>query len=608
MTSRVLFLAILLVVVSTMPPVSAQQEDSISLDVPSSVTAGATAEITGHVSLRDRPGTWETTVQVTLKVDGSVVATRDVTVTDGETTTVSFSHSFDSPGTHTVIVTGSASFGSYSYERSAETSLTVEAAGDDDVSASTPDVTTPNGPTQSVEGAIFPVPAGLQDEVSSYRAKTDGLAPHAVIVATESTAYIAFTSEPLEKGAGSVTGRVLSEDALTVDGITFGAMVVSSADLQENPRRVAVGPLAEPPNDYALEEVAVEAHHSVAAVRHQPEAGGDIDSPGTLGVLTQDSAAHRNLTGAAATAVFNPSAEPLPDASPRVFTQSTRRGFWANGEATVSGVVLPPGTTAREVVTTFDASGITARADGEVLLSVTTVEQQARQVQSVESLVSGDVPGTMVRVESNMIQTRVSTQELLMQTTPCGDTKVPVKEVCVPVPSDVLVHSGVAWDASVESTEQAIVILGASSRVQEEIVTAQQGRYRITGRMVSLQTIDGRLPDRRALLVTDLERVGAVQGSVPTGIIQLREQVNTTMAGGISVDASASASVVAESRQASTEDGESGGETTETPTSESDGGVGAGPLPVDGPGFGAGSAMGAIILLALMTRIRYTRG
>lgn len=57
--SRVLFLALLLVLVVTTPPVIAQQGDSISLDAPNSVTAGDTAEITGHVNLRDRPGTWE---------------------------------------------------------------------------------------------------------------------------------------------------------------------------------------------------------------------------------------------------------------------------------------------------------------------------------------------------------------------------------------------------------------------------------------------------------------------------------------------------------------------------------------------------------------------
>lgn len=527
-----------------------------------------------------------------------------MTVTDGETTTVSFSHTFDSAGTHTVTVTGSASFGSYSYEQSAQTSVTVEEPRGGTVTASTPAVTTPSGPTQTVDGAIFPVPAGLQDEVSAYRDQADGLAPHAVIVATKSTVYIAFTPEPLEKGAGSVTGRVLTTEAVTVEGITFGAMLITSTDLQERPRRVAVGPLVESPEEFAMEEVAVEAHHSVAAVRYQPEAGAGADSPSTLGVLTQGSTAPRNLTGAAATAVFKPSAAPLPDTSPRVFTQSTQRRFWANGDATVSGVVIPPGTMARQVVTTFDSSGIAAQADGEVLLSVTAVEQQAKGVPSIESLVSGDVVGTTVRVESNMVQTRVSMQELLTQTTPCGDTKVPVKEACVPVASDVVVHSGVAWDATAESTEQAIVVVGASSRVQEEIRTSKEGRYRITGRVVSLQTIDGQLPDRRAVLVTNLERVGAVQGSVPAGMVQLRNQVNTTMTGRLSVDASASASLVAESWQASTGDGGNIGEKADSPTPESGGEVGAGPLPVDGPGFGPGSAMGAVLLFALLSRHR----
>lgn len=149
-----IFGALLLVSSGLAVAASAQEGPSIGLDVPSSPTAGEETSISTSFSTRDRIIDREGRLTLSLYVSGEEVASKTVSIQRGETASVSFSHTFQSSGTQTVEVRGSVEFGDQEFSKSATRRVDVSEAAS-------------NVATTEVEGAAFPVPDSLEEEVQS---------------------------------------------------------------------------------------------------------------------------------------------------------------------------------------------------------------------------------------------------------------------------------------------------------------------------------------------------------------------------------------------------------------------------------------------------------
>jgi hypothetical protein len=111
----------------------------------------------------------------------------------------------------------------------------------------------------------------------------------------------------------------------------------------------------------------------------------------------------------------------------------------------------------------------------------------------------------------------LSVEESLEESTSCEDA-IPVKEACVPLTQDVTVHSGVIWTGSAGGPEETAVLVGASSRLQQDPVTTASGEYRVTGEIVDADSVDLPTGDAaQVVLVYDLEQQGTVV-DVPTEV------------------------------------------------------------------------------------------
>ena len=170
--------------------------------------------------------------------------------------------------------------------------------------------------------------------------------------------------------------------------------------------------------------------------------------------------------------------------------------WWADAEATVTVLVLP------------DELSDYMLGIGSFVIA-TDVEHTARVTPSEVYRRGSELEGQVVQVETQAIGTRISTKETLLTVARCAPKSVTVPAsppLCVPLVADVVVHSGVAVTA--DSLDTAIPYAGLTNEEQNQAVVPERGTYHLTGRVVSTDRIDPRLPDGYGLLVFERQRVG----------------------------------------------------------------------------------------------------
>lgn len=557
----------------------------VRVTAPDESSVGAETTISGSVSVPDQPGDWQADVTVTLVVDGEQVGQRSVTVRDGQTTTVEFSHAFESSGEHRVRVTGETSYGRWSYEDSAETTVTVP-----EPSTAAPTVeATPPDTGQQLQGAAFSVPASLTDEVEQARSAAGDLGPNAFVLATQDSLYLVFTTAEPTTGAATVQGTTTGT-TVTADGLTYGVVAASSVSIQTRGEAVSLEAVASRTDDYALELVQVSATDQRVASLTNTDDGSDVTAASNGGVLTSEAIGGSVVADldTTAAAVVSGERDQVPFAARQeaaIATVAFESAFWHQTQAPVHGLVLPEDSPARRYVATVAPSDtVTVPGDGALLYVVHT-DLDARSVD-IERVAAGDVAsGELVQFSASVVQGRVSVEEGIERNTACGDDAVPVKEACVPLTQDVLLHGGVAWTGTPDGPEDTVVLVGASARHQEAVATTRRGEYRITGELVAPSEVG--VADEGAgqvLVVHGLERRGSIRGTetavVTDGMARLRERFragatasNATVRARLEAQGTAAAATPPPTRATSAPDRQ---RTTASPTGSNGSGAGFG--------------------------------
>lgn len=496
---------------------TAQESLSVSIDAPSKATADEPVTVGASVSIPDLVGDYESELTVTLSVDGEQVASKTVTVADGETTSVSFSHTFASEGTHTVTVSGEVTLAGQSFGESVSASIDVTLPA-------TPTVTPPPTPdleSKSLDGAAFPVPESLQDEVDAYRQQvTTDVGGQAFVLATQNALYVVLTDQPPTKGRATVDGLALERN-VTHEDLTFGVIAASSVSFETTGTEATVRDVANNPGEYRLDLVRVSATHRQVAMLTDPDSGNDFTLSTEAGILVSDprtAVGTFEEVGERARALTDDLQTGEVDAAlsdprgPHLHTFAFETEFWTDAPATVDALVLAPGSAARKYVNTFDRAGTAHAEEGRPLLYVVDESRSPRSVDSVSDLKSraDSLDGQVVSLDARMFQVTTSVQEVLEHNTACGDDQFQAKDVCINLPQDELLHGGVVWNGVPQSRDDVLFVLGISSRHQDSPTELRSGRYRIVGEVVSTSRIDPSLPEASVLVVYDLERLGDI--------------------------------------------------------------------------------------------------
>ena len=132
--------------------------------------------------------------------------------------------------------------------------------------------------------------------------------------------------------------------------------------------------------------------------------------------------------------------------------------------------------------------------------------------------------GEIVSINATLRGATISTQETLLTAASCGEGLVVFPYTgCAPVPTDVVIHSGVAYTGTPSHPSDTVFYVGLSNAVQTTPVATESGQYQLTGRVVSASRLDPRL-NGTVVFILDRERVGNVGGSAPSAL----PEVNTT--------------------------------------------------------------------------------
>lgn len=538
---------------------TAQSDLSVEVDTPDEVTEGESAQISASVSVPDVIGSHEAELTTTLYVDGEQIDSETLTIQDGETATASFSTTFDSSGSHEVTVEAAVTISGKSF--SGETTRSIDVVEASDVSTPESD-DTPSGTsgrqlnTIEVTGPGFGVPASLEDEVESYRQKTPKATPYAFVVAKEDELYLVFSEQKPTTGIAEVSGVDLP-GSVSADGMEFKTVFARSVSFETEGESVSVQQISSSPESYSHELVQVEAHHRRFSVLSDTDQGEDPSVVSSAGVLVEEPITTSDLisepgsrarsllidssTNNEDVQVNNRVKSSLQTDQPRVFTFSLRTQYWSDSPHTVNGIVLTPGSAAKEFVSTYGSSDVLQTTKDKPLVYVVGSSFETTDYDSVSKVSEEANDGDLMSVEANLVGQRISVQESIEHSTPCKETVAQVQSpsgpICVDLLQDVVIDAGGAWTSVPESRDDVLFVVGASSQELDKPSSTLEGRYQITGEVVSTSRIDSDLPAGQVLVVYDMNRVGDIETAasgeareiIDTKTSQLEENIQTQL-------------------------------------------------------------------------------
>jgi len=166
--------------------------------------------------------------------------------------------------------------------------------------------------------------------------------------------------------------------------------------------------------------------------------------------------------------------------------------YWSNTDADVTGVIVAP----EDVLKIKEAVGPEGeeiikqlKSNGAIYVDKVDYNPDKETIKDIHN----DPAGENVRFNGLGAFKAVSMQESLS----AGG---------VPIPADVNLQAGWMWDS--ENPEENILVLGASAKgTLASSKAVSGGKYEITGKTVSAQTIDSSLSkSRKIIVINDLER------------------------------------------------------------------------------------------------------
>lgn len=326
---------------------------------------------------------------------------------------------------------------------------------------------------------------------------------HAFVVANENGSWIVFSNTQPKTGRAEVTGTIVEEKSnYSVDG----GIYADSVSFSQRGERVSLSELQNSPAEYDKQLVRVTApYRQIAATS---DVGDGLTTQSAMGAFSDSSESLLSSPGQQARiGTINASSNKVGKSN----TLNTFSGF-SDRQIVISGYGQTRFWTNAKV--TLDAAVF--QGDAGTQLSIAQLSVEGESVGSIREISTngGQYAGEVVTVTTDVAGTRTSSQEFLEEAIGCAPDSVTVPSVgCVPIPTDVVAHSGVAYSTGQLDEDSVVPYVAMSNQVQQKVTKPYVGEYRLTGRVVSTSQIDPSLPDGHALLVYEMERVGDSGGT-----------------------------------------------------------------------------------------------
>ncbi|KXB09508.1 hypothetical protein AKJ46_00255 [candidate division MSBL1 archaeon SCGC-AAA833K04] len=527
-----IIVAVFSLTLSTMalPSANAQEDLSISVNVPDKVDVGENMSGSASISIPELaviPEDLRVGLYVGVYVDNDQILAENIEVGDGETISVSFWHVFEKPGSYSVKVEGEVKFtgpfGERSFSGSKKFILEAEAVLK----------------KLSISGASFAIPETLKDDIPSYKAEVPDKLKDLLPVEIPTTGFLLANEDNIllvlstksDKGIASVEGWVLPK-SLDVKGISLNVMVADTVSFNKEGTPASVGEILSNPDKHRLDLVKVNATRRHASILYDPDDNTGIEFPVTAGYLVEKTETVKSFLRK----VIEKGKEIIEEnAKPQIIkdvlqTENTRlpvfdfeTDYWINSPAVTNGIVLPSGSQVIDILGKFTPvldrllqldNGIPVLYDVktnliyEDVFSIRQIKENPEQFR-----------GKMVGFTAKGFGGGISVQEGLRKALPCVhgrtnyiDIQTPEGPVCVPVPLDVRLEGLIAWnEISLPPTRADFLLCGGASSIhQDRVYKTIRGRHLFIGKVLSTKQIDNSLPEGLALVVYDRERIGDI--------------------------------------------------------------------------------------------------
>ena len=174
--------------------------------------------------------------------------------------------------------------------------------------------------------------------------------------------------------------------------------------------------------------------------------------------------------------------------------------FWSDTYTSVSGIVENPDSFDDDLLETY---GYENSNENQPMIHTSNISydsENLNNLNNIENKTNEHISG-----ELNAVGTKISTKHVVDDVTPdCGtsETILTPKGVCVPLLTDVIIHTGVAWDEN----ENIIPILGLSNYETDVMIEDMNGKYNITGEVMSPSKFGIESDTNNWLIVHDMEK------------------------------------------------------------------------------------------------------
>lgn len=368
----------------------------------------------------------------------------------------------------------------------------------------------------TVTGPLMPLPGDTEAEYKQYveeAARNYGYEPRGEISALYKDGVTYLVSSSTEPGPGVAEVRGSVVEPYELGNSQYGVIFADGVSVSQSGPRVSVSELVQNPDQYSGQVVETDAHYREATfltdtgglqtfvrVGDLTTRQGDFPIDSRPGQAARWMAVNLSENRDSKFGQISKTAETMGIGSQN--SESVTLGlkptsFWADGQGTVTVLVLPESMAIAGSVRYYPIS-----VDVEERTTVSPAELQAR---------GDELEGDIVTVHGRAAGSQLSAQETLLAAAKCAPDSITVPGVgCIPIPTDVSIHTGAV--ASAGSPESAVPYAALSNQHQDVPVTDERGEYRLTGRVVSTDQLDPRLPDGYGLIVYERERVGDLSG------------------------------------------------------------------------------------------------
>ncbi len=359
----------------------------------------------------------------------------------------------------------------------------------------------------TLEGAAFPVPPSLRDDMFQYTRSMHELPIHAFLLVAKDNLSLVFTHEKVSKGLATVEGKKLS--TLSWKNTELSVIKADTVSVRKEGKPATINDILSNPDEYRLELVKLDTTLRQVSTLYDPDDGSRIEFPITTGVVV-DSPRNPvdfidNMSRKVREFRDNPSrsvADRLLGVSKQhLYTFNFEEDFWIDSKAEVNGIVLYPQGTVADLIEDIETSELElVHTDKKVLLYVVKTDMKATHVSSVNEITthSKKYMGKVVKFTTLGIGGTTSIQEMIKR----SKGEYP--------PVDVLLHGVVAWNSiSVPPKREDIILTtGASSHYQDRVFAPVKGKFNYIGKIVSSKQINKSLPERSALITYARNKTG----------------------------------------------------------------------------------------------------